>query len=52
MHSLTADFLVGSGIAIAAADPGGDPDTAVVEIDPDVMFALRLTDRPADAPGP
>ena len=52
VHSLTADFLVGSGIAIVAADPGGDPDTAVVEIHPDVMFALRLTDRPADAPGP
>ena len=47
-HTWTEEFLISFRIAIDAEPQGGDPGTPVVEIHPDVMFALRLTGRPAD----
>lgn len=47
--SFDAADLVGRRVAVAAANPTGDPD---VEIHPDVLFALGLADTPAtDGPG-
>src|SRR5262249_41526354 len=47
-HTWTEEFLISSRIAIDAEPQGDDPGTPGVEIHPDVMFALRLTGRPAD----
>jgi hypothetical protein len=42
------DHLVSTGLAVPAPEPAeGQPASGGVEIHPDVMFALRLIDRPA-----
>jgi hypothetical protein len=50
-HTPIEDFLIRSRLAIDAGPLGGDPGTPAVQIHPDVMFALRLTGRPAAGPG-
>jgi len=50
-HTWTEDFLIRSRLAVDAGPQGGDPGTPAVQIHPDVMFALRLTGRPAAGPG-
>jgi hypothetical protein len=49
---LDTAWLIDASLAIPAAQPTASPGPAEVEIHPDVMFALRLTDAPAVATAP
>jgi hypothetical protein len=49
-HTPTEDFLISSRLAVDTEPQGGDRGLPAVEIHPDVMFALRLTGRPAADP--